>query len=48
MFHFWSPHIGETHFAYADGLVRFLGYSADSVMPALATRAGRESVTVPD
>lgn len=48
MFHFWSLHPGGAHFAFADGSVRFLAYSADAVLPALATRAGGETVTVPD
>ena len=42
VFHFWSLHPGGANFAFADGSVRFLSYSADSVMPALSTRpAGR-------
>jgi prepilin-type processing-associated H-X9-DG protein len=40
VFHFWSLHPGGAHFAFADGSARFLSYSADSVLPALATRAG--------
>jgi prepilin-type N-terminal cleavage/methylation domain-containing protein/prepilin-type processing-associated H-X9-DG protein len=48
MFHFWSLHSGGANFAYADGSVRFLAYSADPIMPALATRAGGEAVVVPD
>lgn len=44
--HFWSLHSGGAHFAFADGSVRFLSYSADSVLPALATRAGGEVVEV--
>ena len=48
MFHFWSPHAGGAHFAFADGSVRFLTYAADAVMPALASRAGGESVSAPD
>jgi prepilin-type processing-associated H-X9-DG protein len=48
MFHFWSPHTGGANFAFADGSVRFLSYSADDVMPALATRAGGETVSIPD
>ena len=48
MFHFWSLHPGGANFAFADGSVRFLSYSADSVMPALSTRAGGETVVVPD
>jgi prepilin-type N-terminal cleavage/methylation domain-containing protein len=48
MFHFWSPHIGGAFFLFADGSVQFLSYAAVSVMPALASRAGGESVTLPD
>jgi prepilin-type N-terminal cleavage/methylation domain-containing protein/prepilin-type processing-associated H-X9-DG protein len=44
MFHFWSLHPGGAHFAFADGSVRFLSYSADPILPALATRAGGEAV----
>ena len=46
LFHFWSPHTGGANFAFADGSVRFLRYSANDIMPALATRAGGEAVTV--
>jgi prepilin-type processing-associated H-X9-DG protein len=46
MFHFWSPHSGGANFAFADGSVRFLRYSANDLMPALATRAGGESASV--
>ncbi len=42
--HFWSLHPGGANFAFADGSVRFLSYSAASVLPALATRAGGETV----
>jgi prepilin-type processing-associated H-X9-DG protein/prepilin-type N-terminal cleavage/methylation domain-containing protein len=48
MFHFWSPHAGGANFAFADGSVRFLSYSADDILPALSTRAGGEAVTLPD
>jgi prepilin-type N-terminal cleavage/methylation domain-containing protein/prepilin-type processing-associated H-X9-DG protein len=48
LFHFWSVHVGGgAHFLFADGSVRFLPYSAASVLPALATRAGGEVVDVP-
>ncbi len=47
-FHFWSLHPGGGHFAFCDGSVRFLAYSADSVLPALATRAGGEPASIPD
>jgi prepilin-type N-terminal cleavage/methylation domain-containing protein/prepilin-type processing-associated H-X9-DG protein len=48
IFHFWSLHPGGANFAFADGSVRFLAYSADSILPALATRAGGEAVSLPD
>jgi prepilin-type processing-associated H-X9-DG protein/prepilin-type N-terminal cleavage/methylation domain-containing protein len=47
-FHFWSLHPGGANFAFCDGSVRFLAYSADPIMPALATRAGGEAVGVPE
>ena len=43
-FHFWSRHSGGANFALADGSVRFLSYSASSLVPALSTRSGHESV----
>jgi prepilin-type N-terminal cleavage/methylation domain-containing protein len=45
--HFWSLHFGGTHFLFADGSVHFLPYSADKILPALATRAGGEAVELP-
>jgi prepilin-type processing-associated H-X9-DG protein len=48
MFHFWSLHAGGGHFLFADGSVHFLAYSAAPMLPALASRAGGESVQVPD
>lgn len=47
-FHFWSLHPSGTHFLTADGSVHFLSYSADVVLPALATRADGEPVELPD
>src|SRR5262245_11933471 len=47
LFQFWSYHPGGANFLYADGSVQFLAYGADAVLPALATRAGREAVTPP-
>jgi prepilin-type N-terminal cleavage/methylation domain-containing protein/prepilin-type processing-associated H-X9-DG protein len=41
-FHFWSRHPGGAHFAFGDGSVRFLAYTADDVLPALASRNGGE------
>ncbi len=46
--HFWSLHPGGANFAFCDGSVRFLSYSARSILPALATRAGGEAVAIPD
>ena len=44
IFHFWSRHMSGANFAYADGSVRFLNYSASEILPALATRAGGETI----
>jgi prepilin-type processing-associated H-X9-DG protein len=44
--HYWSLHAGGAHFAFADGSVRFVRYSAAELLPALATRAGGESVSL--
>jgi prepilin-type processing-associated H-X9-DG protein len=42
-FHFWSLHAGGANFAFVDGSVHFLAYSADAILPALATRSGAEA-----
>ena len=47
MFHYWSLHSGGAHFLFADGTVRFLNYSAAPLLPALASRAGGETVELP-
>jgi prepilin-type processing-associated H-X9-DG protein/prepilin-type N-terminal cleavage/methylation domain-containing protein len=46
--HFWSFHSGGGNFAFCDGSIRFLPYSADTALPALATRAGGEAISEPD
>jgi hypothetical protein len=48
LFHFWSLHSGGGHFLFASGAVRFLAYSADELLPALATRSGGEPAILPD
>jgi prepilin-type N-terminal cleavage/methylation domain-containing protein/prepilin-type processing-associated H-X9-DG protein len=40
--HIWSFHTGGANFAFSDGSVRFLPYSASQVLIPLATRAGGE------
>lgn len=47
VFHWWSLHTGGANFLFADGSVRFLSYGADTILPALATRAGGEVVELP-
>jgi prepilin-type N-terminal cleavage/methylation domain-containing protein/prepilin-type processing-associated H-X9-DG protein len=46
-FHFWSPHMGGANWVFADGSVHFITYSADAVLPALATYAGKETDDLP-
>lgn len=41
---FWSNHPGGANFAFCDGSVRFLPYSAVAVLDQLGTRAGAEVV----
>ncbi|QJW99453.1 DUF1559 family PulG-like putative transporter [Frigoriglobus tundricola] len=44
-YHFWSLHPGGANFAFCDGSVKFLKYSAVAILPALATRSGGEVIT---
>jgi prepilin-type N-terminal cleavage/methylation domain-containing protein/prepilin-type processing-associated H-X9-DG protein len=46
-YHLWSLHPGGANFLFADGSVRFLSYSAEPIMMALASREGGEVVEVP-
>jgi prepilin-type N-terminal cleavage/methylation domain-containing protein/prepilin-type processing-associated H-X9-DG protein len=46
-YHLWSLHPEGANFAFADGAVHFLAYSAAPLLPALTTRAGGEVVTLP-
>ncbi len=48
MYQFWSFHTGGANFAFADGSVRFIPYSANDILPVLATRAGGEVVELPN
>ncbi|HEV2947513.1 MAG TPA: H-X9-DG-CTERM domain-containing protein [Gemmataceae bacterium] len=48
VFHYWSLHRGGANFLMVDGSVHFIHYSAAPLMPALATRSGREVVSLPD
>ena len=47
-FHFWSLHPAGANFVLADGSARFVPYSAAGLLPALASRAGGETVQLPD
>jgi prepilin-type N-terminal cleavage/methylation domain-containing protein len=47
-FHFWSLHPGGAHFLIADGSVRFLNYSSAHILPALATRARGDVISLPE
>jgi len=47
LFHYWSLHSGGANFVLTDGSVRFLPYSAESILPALASRSGGEVVSLP-
>jgi prepilin-type N-terminal cleavage/methylation domain-containing protein len=40
----WSPFVTGGNFAFGDGTVHFIPYSASAITPALASRAGGETV----
>ncbi len=42
--HWWSLHTGGGNFLYGDGSVHFLTYSANAVLPQLASRNGGEVI----
>jgi prepilin-type N-terminal cleavage/methylation domain-containing protein/prepilin-type processing-associated H-X9-DG protein len=44
--HFWSLHEGGGNWAFADGSVHFLPYTAAAMTIPLATRAGKEPVDI--
>jgi prepilin-type processing-associated H-X9-DG protein/prepilin-type N-terminal cleavage/methylation domain-containing protein len=46
--HYYSLHPGGANFLFCDGSVKFLTYEANSVLPALGTRAGGEVVADSD
>jgi len=43
--HYWSLHPGGGQFLLCDGSVQFFPYSADAILPAMATRNGGEVVS---
>jgi prepilin-type processing-associated H-X9-DG protein len=47
-FHFWSLHPGGSNFLFCDSSIHFIPYSAAPIMSALASRAGGETVSVPN
>lgn len=46
LYHYWSLHPGGSHFAFADGSVRFLNFTVNQFMPAVASRQGNENVNI--
>jgi prepilin-type N-terminal cleavage/methylation domain-containing protein len=42
--HFWSPYPGGGMWAFGDGSVRYVPYTAAALVPSMATRAGGEVV----
>jgi len=46
-YHLWSLHPGGANFLFADGSGRYLPYSAEPLIMALASRSGGEIVELP-
>jgi prepilin-type processing-associated H-X9-DG protein len=42
--HFWSTHSNGANFLMGDGSVRFMTYSANTVLPQMTTRSGGEVI----
>lgn len=45
--HYWSVHPAGANWLFADSSVRWLSYSSERILPALATRSGAELVEFP-
>ncbi len=45
--HYWSNHPGGVNFLMGDASVRFMPYTANNILPALATRNGNETFALP-
>jgi prepilin-type processing-associated H-X9-DG protein len=42
--HYWSLHTGGANFAFCDGSVKLIRYTASSILTSLATRNGSETI----
>jgi prepilin-type processing-associated H-X9-DG protein/prepilin-type N-terminal cleavage/methylation domain-containing protein len=47
VYRFWSPHPGGPNFAFADGSVRAVSYSAKTALKSMATRSRDDSIAEP-
>lgn len=45
--HYWSNHPNGGVFAMCDGSTRYFTYNVDAILPALCTRSGGETVSLP-